>query len=158
MRRRLLQWYGHVYRRGSKKILEWWLRWGYKEREREGGQRKGGMDSGKDDMLKWLRWGLSPNEDADDRIRWHSLVELGANPGQRGTSWERGTKEGQECASWDRLTNQLVTNLLFRPKMSKNTPNVWQLAGILEIFSMSSGKKQRKSRQTLNEQDSYNRY
>ena len=42
----------------------------------------------------------------------------------------RGTKEGQECAS----------------------------IGHLEIFSMSSGERQRKSRGTLNEQERYKRY
>ena len=42
----------------------------------------------------------------------------------------RGTKEGQECAS----------------------------IGHLEIFSMSSGERQRKSRGTLKEQERYKRY
>ena len=44
--------------------------------------------------------------------------------------WLRGTKEGQECAS----------------------------IGHLEIFSMSSGERQRKSRGTLKEQERYKRY
>ena len=44
--------------------------------------------------------------------------------------WLRGTKEGQECASM----------------------------GHLEIFSMSSDERQRKSRGNLKEQERYKRY
>ena len=43
-------------------------------KRKRGRPKKRWMDTAKDDML---RWGLS-DEDVDDRIRWHSLIELGA--------------------------------------------------------------------------------
>ena len=43
-------------------------------KRKRGRPKKRWMDTVKDDML---RWGLS-DEDVDDRIRWYSLMELGA--------------------------------------------------------------------------------
>ena len=39
-----------------------------------------------------------------------------------------GTGKYAECVTM----SEWVTNPLVRPKMSKNTPNVWQLAGMQE--------------------------
>ena len=74
MRKRRLQWYGHVCRReereGIKRVCN----------IRVGGKRGKGRpkhrwrDTIKADMKMWNR----EEEDTDDRIRWRSLIELGA--------------------------------------------------------------------------------
>ena len=74
MRRRRLQWYGHVRRRDREEDIRMVAEMRIQGKRKRGRPKKRWMDTVKDDML---RWGLS-DEDVDDRIRWHSLIELGA--------------------------------------------------------------------------------
>ena len=72
--RRGLQLYGHVRRRDREEDIRMVAEMRIQGKRKRGRPKKKWMDTVKDDML---RWGL-PDEEYDDRIRWHFLIELGA--------------------------------------------------------------------------------
>jgi len=72
MRRRRLQWYGHVRRRDKEKDIRMVTEMRIQGKRKKERSKKMLMDTVKDDMLEY---GLS---DVDDRIRCHSLIALGA--------------------------------------------------------------------------------
>ena len=74
MRRRRLQWYRHVPRRDREEDIRMVAEMRMQGKRKRGGPKKWWMDTVKDFML---RWGFL-DEDVDDRIRWHSLIELDA--------------------------------------------------------------------------------
>jgi hypothetical protein len=74
MRRRRLQWYGHVCRRDKEEDIRMVAEMRIRGKRKRGRPKRRWLDTIKDDMQ---RWGLS-KEDTDDRGRWHALIELGA--------------------------------------------------------------------------------
>ena len=74
MRRRRLQWYGHVQRRDREEDIRMVAEMRVQGKRKRGRPKKRWCDTLNDDMK---RWGLQ-EDDTDDRGRWHSLIELGA--------------------------------------------------------------------------------
>ena len=75
MRKRRLQWHGHVCRRDEDEDIRQVTNIQVGGRRKRGRPRQRWKDTVKSDMS---RWGLE-QEDVHDRIRWHSLIELGAS-------------------------------------------------------------------------------
>ena len=75
MRKRRLQWHGHVCRREEEEDIRQVTNLVVGSKRRRGRPRQQWKDTIKSDMS---RWGLE-QEDVNNRVRWHSLIELGAS-------------------------------------------------------------------------------
>jgi len=73
MRKRRLQWYGHVQRRNNEEDIRYVTELKILGKRKRGRPKQRWMDTIRDDMK---RWGLKP-EDAEDRERWQTLIEIG---------------------------------------------------------------------------------
>ena len=74
MRKRRLQWYGHVCRRGEKDDIKRVCNIKVDGRRERGRPKHRWRDTINADMKMWEL----EEKDTDDRIRWRSLIELGA--------------------------------------------------------------------------------
>ena len=72
MRRRRLQWFGHVRRRGREEDIRMVAEMRVQGRRKRGRPKKRWYDTVLDDMRRWAL----EEQDTENRVRWHALIEL----------------------------------------------------------------------------------